>query len=358
MPASDPLRVCIVGLGRAGRIHLQSVTKQCQRLQLLSFVDTDPRVVQDFISTSATSAGRGGVIHSRRELESVKRFDAIEQALEDPSLEAVIVASPTDTHFQMIQKALSAGKHVFAEKPLGNSTDDIVKCYDLAKEKDLCLHVGFQRRLDENFVALKERIAEAGTVRLVKITSRDNPRPPKEYLKSCGNIFHDMLIHDFDMLLFLFGLKAPEMVFACGHTFDEDLLDLNDNDTALVTLKYGNGMMCSIDTSRIAVYGYDQRVEVFGEDGMVCAQNAPQHNVRIFGKDSIKDSTYKQSFPQRYGKAYETELVTFVSEIRSKSGHSTSLSKEDCVLAYQIADAAQESCLTGKAVRFNSTQNN
>lgn len=328
----NTISICVVGLGRAGNFHLSSI-ERINGLQLHSVVDTDAALAQ-----------REG------ETRSCKWSTELKEFLKDDTLDAVIVASPTDAHFKYICDALNAGKHVFTEKPVGHSVSEINTCFDLASQHHLALHLGFQRRFDKNFIALKRRLSELGDARIVKASSRDNPRPSYEYLKISGNIFHDMLIHDFDMLMFLFGAMQPETVFAVGHSYDETIARFNDYDTVMVTIKYANGMVCNIDTSRTASYGYDQRIEVFGKNGMATVENERNNSVNIYTETGGNHEPYNYSFPQRYKDAYLEEMVQFADGI--KNGNLTNVSHQECVLSHQLADAALESIKIGAAVSF------
>lgn len=330
MPDS-PINICLVGLGRAGNFHLNSVNN-LDFFNLKYIVDPNREALREL--------GSGNFTH----------LVDIDQALADETVDAVIVACPTQFHYDYITRALKAGKHVFTEKPLGYTLKETQECFDIATEKGLLLHLGFQRRFDHNFNALKANLPNLGGARLVKTSSRDNPKPSLDYLKISGNIFHDMLIHDFDMLLFLFGVKVPETIFSMGYSYDQDIADLKDFDTVLVTLKYEDGLIVSIDTSRTSPYGYDQRIEIFGEKGMISAENEQENTVKIFDNQGIKHAKASHSFPQRYKDSYFKELVHFGKSIRANV--LTNVSKEECVLAHLIADAAYDSAVRNEVIDF------
>lgn len=328
----NTIRICVVGLGRAGNFHLTSID-QLDNLQLHSVVDADAALAQ-----------------REAEARCCKWGTDLTELLKDDALDAVVVASPTDAHFDYICQALAAGKHVFTEKPVGHTVVEINTCFELAQKHDLALHLGFQRRFDKNFMALKRRLPELGQTRIVKASSRDNPKPSYEYLSISGNIFHDMLIHDFDMLMFLFGAKQPETVFAAGHTYDQTIASFNDFDTVLVTIKYPDGLVCSIDTSRTSAYGYDQRIEVFSEHGMATVDNERNNAVNVYTEKGGSHEPFNYSFPQRYKDAYLEELKQFADGI--ENGIHANVAHEECVMSHQLADAALQSIRTGAAVRF------
>ena len=333
-----PRKICVVGLGRAGNFHLTSI-KLVDSLALHSVVDTDAEL-------AANVADQWGCQWSTR----------LDELLLDEALDAVVVASPTDAHFDYIMQALAAGKHVFTEKPVGHTVAEINSCFELARRHGKALHLGFQRRLDKNFVALKQRLSELGDARIVKASSRDNPKPSYDYLRISGNIFHDMLIHDFDMLMFLFGPKVPESVFAIGHAYDGTIAGFKDHDTVLVSIKYADGLVCSIDTSRTSAYGYDQRIEVFGEHGMATVANERNNSVNVYTKDGGGHEPFNHSFPERYKDAYLEELKQF--SMGMEQGIQWNVAQEECVLSHQLADAALESIGTGSAVDFGQFINN
>lgn len=327
-------RIAIIGLGRAGRFHLNSL---CNMNNSEVVYVVDPHLSED------------DPICQESDFILLRELDPI---LTDQSINAVIVATPTQFHFDYIFKALDAGKHVFAEKPLGKSIEQIEICYEKAAEKGLALYLGFQRRYDHNFNVLRSKIASMGGVRTVKMSSRDNPKPSLEYLRISGNIFHDMLIHDFDMLIFLFGLILPESVYAIGCAYDPEIQVMDDYDTVLVSIKYPNGMVCSIDTSRIAAYGYDQRIELFAGQGMLIADNVRNDTVEIHTAEGRLQSPINYSFPQRYKESYRAEMEDFVHGIHNND--MVNVSKEECKLSSLIADAATLSIKENRAIDFNN----
>jgi len=332
----EKIAVCIAGLGRAGHFHLRSV-QSSEQFSLKYIVDPA-------ISANEFPGG-----------QQTKVLPTLEEALSDPELDAVIVSTPTPHHYKHITQSLKAEKHVFAEKPLGTTAQEIQQCFALAEEKKLALHLGFQRRCDQNFRALKESIQEIGPVRTIKTSSRDNPQPSLDYLYISGNIFHDMLIHDFDMLIYLLGVRVPESVYAIGYAYDQEIDDLPDFDTVLVTLKYPDGLMCAIDTSRMAVYGYDQRIELFGEKGMALVENQRNDTVQVHTEAGMRQSPIQHSFPQRYKDAYAQEIAVFGQGVRNQQPYN--VTKEECLLSHIIADAAHQSAITNSVVNVAEMYN-
>lgn len=329
---SKQVNTCVVGLGRAGMIHIHSI-QALANMRLSYVVDTDATRAE------AVAAETGS-----------KALTELAPALNDPELDAVIIASPTDAHFDYICQALAAGKHVFTEKPLGHSLQQVNECFNLATEKQLALHLGFQRRFDANFVELKQQLPQLGDARIVKTSSRDNPRPSIAYLSISGNIFHDMLIHDFDMLCFLFPGQVPDTIYSMGYTYDKEIAAINDYDTVMVTLQYPNGLICSIDTSRISAPGYDQRIEVFGANGMAVAENLTEHSVKVYNSEGVHQAKFKHSFPERYQGVYQKELEYFADGVLN--GNLRNVTQQEAVLSHLIADAALESAKTGRVIQF------
>ena len=327
------INVGIIGLGRAGRFHLRSI-KAIDHFSLKYIVDP---------GLTANDPIFNGL--------DVELLSGTEKVLNDAFIDAVIISSPTQFHFQAIFDALNAGKHVFTEKPLGKTTEEIKRCYEAARNNNRALHLGFQRRHDQNFIELKRSISEIGSPRIIKTSSRDNPQPSIEYLKTSGNIFHDMLIHDFDMLLYLLGLKIPQSIYATGHAYDSNIEILNDFDTVMVHLQYEDGLIVTIDTSRTAPYGYDQRIEIFSEDGMAIAENQRNHTVEIHNESGRHHPPINYSFPQRYYNAYKNEMIAFANGILNDDLFTVTY--EDCLMAHLMADMAYESAVSGEVIHID-----
>jgi myo-inositol 2-dehydrogenase/D-chiro-inositol 1-dehydrogenase len=247
---------------------------------------------------------------------------SLEPALADPSVQVVVVASTTDTHFPFIMQSLNANKSVLTEKPISHEMNEVEEAVQLATSKDLPLYCGYQRRCDKNFRALKKHLDDGsvGDLKVIKCCSRDNPVPPMEYLRTSGGIFHDMLIHDFDMLNWLSGGHEPESVMSVGHAYNEEIEEMGDIDTVAVMLKYPNGLLAMVDTCRDASYGYDQRIEAFGAKGMLTARNELTSTVELATSDGHLMPCAQWSFPQRYKDAYTTELNEFITMVRAGRG--------------------------------------
>eukprot|EP00756_Hemistasia_phaeocysticola_P005010 Hpha_TRINITY_DN13131_c0_g1::TRINITY_DN13131_c0_g1_i1::g.113811::m.113811/K00010/iolG; myo-inositol 2-dehydrogenase / D-chiro-inositol 1-dehydrogenase len=299
------LGCCIVGLGRAGHFHLESMKALRELCELRWVVDTDT-------AKAAKIAASFGCKYSA----------SLPDALADKECEAIIIASTTDTHYGYIVESLRAKKAVFTEKPISHDPRELKECVDLAIQSNLPFVVGYQRRVDKNFRELKRRLdcGEVGALRLIKSCSRDNPLPPLSYLKTSGGIFHDMLCHDFDVIHWLSNGQIPESVLSYGHCYNDDIRKMGDVDSVAVMMKFPSGLIAMVDTCREAAYGYDQRVEVFGDKGMARAENAHNDTVEVATQSGFLRPPAEWSFPERYKQAYAVEMAEFVALVRNSPG--------------------------------------
>mmetsp|Transcript_125127 Transcript_125127/g.296884 ORF Transcript_125127/g.296884 Transcript_125127/m.296884 type:complete len:643 (+) Transcript_125127:63-1991(+) len=317
MTSAEKTRVALVGLGRAGHFHLQSMVQLPHMVELKWVVDIDEEKAQRI-------AAEQGCRWSTKLGETLADVDA------------VVIASATDTHFPYIMDSLRANKAVMAEKPISHELQEVIEAVELAKSRNLPFVCGYQRRADRNFRALKQQldVGAVGKMKVVKTCSRDNPLPPIEYLRTSGGIFHDMLIHDFDMLNFLTNGEEPESVTAIGHCYHPEIQKMNDIDTCAVMFKYENGMLAMVDTSRDAAYGYDQRIEVFGEKGMLTAHNEHTSTVELANAAGYMRPPAMYSFPQRYIQAYRSELTEFIELVRAGQGSEAHAAEQVAMLRH------------------------
>ncbi|MGI1690755.1 inositol 2-dehydrogenase [Thermoanaerobacter uzonensis] len=296
------LRVGIIGAGRIGKMHAENIKRYfSSEVEIVSIAD----IFADKILDWANSIGINKVYKDHRAV------------LEDKEIDAVLICSSTDTHSQFIIEAAKEGKHIFCEKPIDFSVERIKEALYEVEKAGVKLQIGFQRRFDPHFRKMKEMIQEGriGKLHIVKITSRDPEPPPIEYIKVSGGIFLDMTIHDFDMSRYLTASEVEE-VFAVANVFiDPKISDVGDVDTAIVTLKFKNGILGIIDNSRKSVYGYDQRVEVFGSKGSVAVTNDLNSNVIYSGIEGIISDKPKYFFIERYKDAYIEEIKAFIDSI-------------------------------------------
>lgn len=326
--------IAVLGCGRIGRMHARNLARH-SRGKLVSVFDIVPE-------SASQAAGELGVTAAR----------SVEEILNDSKVKAVLIATSTDTHVPLITAAVKAGKAVLCEKPIDLDLGRARQCWTEIRNSKPVVMLGFNRRFDPSFRAVRERLqaGEIGKLELVAITSRDPGPPPAAYIKSSGGLFKDMTIHDFDMARYLAGDIAEVHAFG-GNLVDESIADLGDIDTCTVNLKATSGALIQISNSRRCAYGYDQRVEAFGSGGMLLAGNQRATAVEKWnGEQTAARDVVLNFFIERYRQAYDAEVDAFVSAI--ESGAPVSPSFEDGVAALALAYAAQESLKTGRAVKL------
>lgn len=281
-------------------------------------------------------------------------YATLEDVLKDDSitLDAVIICTPTHTHTELIKLSLNHNLHVFCEKPIAETTEEVDELYNLAKEKNLYLLCGFQRRFDPSFMKLKQSIdnGDIGKVQVIKTTSRDHPLPSFEFLKTSGGIFHDCASHDIDVHRWLAG-EDPIEVYASGYAHYPEIREMGDYDAVIIVLKFASGLMSTIDLHRNAKYGYDQRIEVMGSDGMVLANNTPRTSFVLANENGFLNDQIHHSFGQRYIDAYRDEILHFVALINNEVSEMR-VTHKDVRAVEIIANAASLSAKTGKPVKI------
>ena len=263
-----------------------------------------------------------------------------------------MIGTPTDTHYELIQKAAKAGKAIFCEKPVDMSVQRIKECQTAVEQAGVTFLTAFNRRFDPNFAAVQSRLAagEIGTVELLTILSRDPSPPPLSYIRSSGGIFRDMMIHDLDLARFMLR-EDPVLIMATGSCLvDPDIGAAGDVDTAAVMLQTASGKICQISNSRRATYGYDQRVEVHGSKGMLRADNILESSVEVATKEGFRRAPAQHFFLERYSEAYRLEMVHFIQA--AKAGVQPSPNIEDGLKAQILADAAATALATGQPQRI------
>ena len=329
MDLLEKLNIALFGLGRAGKFHIQSI-QSIPELNLKCVMDLDEsvakRVAKDLECDYSTN---------------------IDDPLGQNDIDAVIIATPTNEHHKQIEATLKANKPVFSEKPLGNSLTEIDSCFELAEKTDLPLFVGFNRRFDPSFSSLASEVkaSKVGQLQMLRVTSRDSPLPTMDYISKSNGIFHDCIVHDFDMLRFITG-KDPVEIYTLGSSFVEEIRALNDLDNVLVALKYDNGMIASIDVNRFASYGYDQRIEVFGSKGMLQAENRLPITTLLSNNDGLLKPKIEHSFPTRYREAYQRELEAFRDCILQ--GVPTPITHQDVRMSFILSELGERSYTENK----------
>ena len=327
------LNLAILGVGRIGNVHAQAI-RTLEGAKLVAISEPSEKVAQ-----SAQQA-------FGCELRS------IDQIAESGDIDAVIICTPTDSHADLIKKFAMAGKAIFCEKPIDLDAERVRECLAIVRECKVKFMVGFNRRFDPDFMALKSAIDEGhiGDVEMITITSRDPSAPPYEYIIRSGGIFRDMTIHDFDMARWLFGEEVESVRAAASVLTDPAIGELNDYDSVSVILCTASGKQCTISNSRRATYGYDQRIEVHGSKGMVRAKNTRDSNIEIASLVGFKAPPLLNFFMTRYEAAYTNEIAAFVKTIAQNLEPPTS--GKDGLKALLLADAAAISVQTGKSIKI------
>lgn len=333
------IRIGIIGAGRIGRLHADNIVSHIREAEVRSIADP---YMNDDLKEWADNIGIKHV------------YDDCNKIIEDPDIDAVLICSPTDTHSKFIIEAARAGKHIFCEKPIDFDIKRIEDALNAVEKANVKLQIGFNRRFDHNFRRIKEHIesGKIGDIHIVKITSRDPAPPSIEYVKASGGIFLDMTIHDFDMVRYLTSCEVVEVYAVGGALIDPSIRQYDDVDTAIVTLKFDNGAIGTIDNSRKAVYGYDQRVEIFGSEGCLIAGNDKPSTVEIYGQDWVYGEKPKYFFLERYKESYIEEIRSFINTI--VEGGEPKVTGLDGLKPVLIGLAAKRSLKTGVPVKVEN----
>lgn len=332
------LKVGIIGAGRIGKVHGESISKYVKNAEV--------KAIADVFLNEAT-------INWAREIGIQGVYKDYKKILEDPEIDAILICSSTDTHSKISIEAIRAGKHVFCEKPIDHDLARIKEVIDELNKSNVKYQVGFNRRYDHNFKAIRNAVVEGkiGEPHVLKITSRDPEPPSIDYVKVSGGIFLDMTIHDFDMARYLLGSDVVE-VYAAGNVLvDNAIGEAGDIDTAIITLKMANGAMAVIDNSRQSSYGYDQRAEVFGSLGQVSVGNDSISKAVISTKEGVTAEKPLFFFLERYMQAYADEITEFIDAI--VNNRYISVSADDGLKAVLIGEAATKSLKENRPVRIS-----
>jgi len=331
------LKLGVIGTGRIGKVHIATLVQAVPQAEVVAIADIN-------LAGAAEVAKAFGI-----EKVTASHSDIIN----DPEIEGVIICSSTDTHAKYIVEAAKAGKHIFCEKPVDLSLDVIRGAIDAVKAAGVKLMVGFNRRFDPNFLKIRQLVAEGkvGQPHIIKITSRDPAPPPAEYSAVSGGMFLDMTIHDFDMARYIAGSEVTEIFTNAAVLVDPAIGKAGDVDTAVINLKFANGALGVIDNSRKAVYGYDQRVEIFGSKGMLNADNNYPENHRYYSFDGVHGSLPLNFFMERYLESYANEMKIFcdavIKDLQMPVGG------EDGLQSVAIAMAAKKSWLENRPVKIS-----
>lgn len=328
------VRFGLLGAGRIGKVHAKAVSADANA-KLVAVADAFPAAAE------AISAAYGCEVRTIEAIEAAKDIDA------------VVICTPTDTHADLIERFSRAGKAVFCEKPIDLDVARVKACIKVVDEVKGKLMVGFNRRFDPHFMAVKKAIDDGriGTVEMVTITSRDPGAPPVDYIKRSGGIFRDMTIHDFDMARFLLGEEPVAVTATAAVLVDKEIGEAGDYDSVSVILQTASGKQAVISNSRRATYGYDQRIEIHGSKGMVSAENQRPFSIEVANGDGYTRPPLHDFFMTRYTEAYANEIASFITAV--EKGGTITPSGADGLAALKLADAALQSVREGRLVKVD-----
>lgn len=328
------IRFGLLGAGRIGKVHAKAITGDANA-KLVAVADAFPAAAQAIADQYGCE---------------IRSIDAI---LGSADIDAVVICTPTDTHADLIEAFAKAGKAIFCEKPIDLNIDRVKACLQVVRDTKATLMVGFNRRFDPHFVAVRGEIAKGtiGDVEMVTITSRDPGAPPVEYIARSGGIFRDMTIHDFDMARFLLGEEVAEVSAQASVLVDPAIGKAGDFDSVQVMLRTASGKMAVISNSRRATYGYDQRIEVHGSKGAVSAENQRPVSIEVASATGYTRPPLHDFFMTRYTEAYAAEIATFINAIAGKAPATPS--GEDGLLGLALAEAALKSVAEGRTVKLS-----
>lgn len=333
------IRLALMGMGRIGKIHFKNIQHHLSGAEIVAVAD--PCYDKTF------KEKYNGIIFSKNPDEVITL----------PQVDALLICTPTSSHADLLEKAIKNGKHVFCEKPMDLSLERTEALSEMAKKAGVQLMLGFNRRFDPDFMQAYQSIRDGkiGDVQIVKITSRDPGLPPIDYIKNSGGLFMDMAIHDFDMARYIMGKEVIE-VFAKGSVvIDEAVGKAGDIDTALTTLIFEDGTYAVIDNSRKAAYGYDQRLEIFGSNGMIRVENNLHNRNVFYDENGIHHALPLDFFMERYDKSYLKEMELFIDALMNDK--EMPAGGTDGLRATEIAYAAKMSAETGLPVKLSEQLN-
>ncbi len=332
------MKVAIIGAGRIGKVHAENIIKYVRNVEVKTIAEIR---MTDEIKKWAADLGIPNVIQDPQEIFTDKEIDA------------VLICSSTDTHSKFIIDCARAGKNIFCEKPIDHNIEKIKEALAEVEKSGVRMMVGFGRRFDHNHRKIYDvvRSGQIGDPHIIKISSRDTVPASIEYLAHSGGIFYDMMIHDFDMARFLSGSEVTEVFAQTSVLIDAEIGNIGDYDTAVVTLKFESGAIAVIDNSRKAVYGYDQRVEVFGSKGCAVGDNDIANTVKVMGEDCTTFDTICKGMWERYTQAFVTEIEVFADAL--VNGKEIPIPPVDGLYPVLIAEAATRSAREGRPVKLS-----
>lgn len=330
------IKVGVIGVGRIGKLHLENLAVRIPSAEVVAVADV-------FVEEAEKIAARFGITTVTPDYREI---------LSNKNIEAVIICSPTDTHAQYTIEAAQAGKHIFCEKPLDLSLDKIREVLDVTEKSGVKLMIGFNRRFDPNYAKVQQMVKDGkvGKPHILKITSRDPAPPPAEYVAVSGGMFLDMTIHDFDMARFVVGSEVLEVYAKTNVLVDPEIGKAGDVDTAVTILFFENGAIGTIDNSRKAVFGYDQRLEVFGSEGMVKIDNNNPDTHTYYNTKGSHGPLPLNFFMDRYVQSYANEMEAFINAV--VNDETIPVPGRDGLISVAIGLAAKKSALENRPVKL------
>ena len=327
----------LIGAGRIGRIHAENIATRVPGIRLAAIADVNRQAAEQLAERWQVSK----IVTDYREI------------LTDHEITAVVICSATDTHARIIQEAAAADKHIFCEKPIDHDLDRIDTALQAVDRAGVKLQVGFNRRFDSNALKVRRLVDEGriGTPQLLRITSRDPAPPPLSYIKVSGGMFLDMTIHDLDMARYLMGSEITEVFAMGGVMVDPAIGQVGDIDTAIITLRFANGAYGTIDNSRQAVYGFDQRLEMFGSAGMVMTGNKPPDTHTFSDRFGVHKALPLYFFLERYAESFVSEIEQFATSIQQETP--PPVTGSDGRIAVVLGLAAQRSLRENRPVKLD-----
>ncbi len=330
------MNLAVIGLGRIGRIHAENLNT-LTHINLVAVSDKNQVVANDLATTYGCLAL------------------SVSEIMASKNIQGIVICSPTPTHTELIKLGSRSGKAIFCEKPIDLSISQVKKCLKFLNNFNSFLMIGFNRRFDPNFFKLKEKLSTGnlGNPEIIQIISRDPNPPTMEYTKISGGIFKDMMIHDFDMVLYILG-EAPNSVMAYGSNLFTKFGDTKDYDTATAILTMPGGQQVIISNSRRTTYGYDQRVEIHCSKGTIAAKNMRPSDIEIATKKGFSRPKLHEFFTSRYAEAYKIEMMAFVESFANDTQPSPT--GVDGLNSLLIAEAAGKSARSGKPVKLSGLE--
>jgi myo-inositol 2-dehydrogenase / D-chiro-inositol 1-dehydrogenase len=339
MPTNS-LKIGLIGAGRIGRLHAEHFTSRIPSASLIMVADA-------FEDAARQCAEQYSIPFTAQDYHAL---------LAHPDIQAVVICSSTDTHAQIIEEAAQAGKHIFCEKPIALDLRSIDRALEAVERAGVKLQIGFNRRFDANYSRVRQAVeqGEIGRPHLLHLTSRDPAPPPLEYIRTSGGLFLDMTIHDFDMARFLIRSEVDEIFVMAGNMIDPAIGEAGDVDTAILTMYFTNGVIGTIENSRHAAYGYDQRAEVLGSAGAVSTGNTYPNTAIISDGHSIRRDLPLHFFVERYTESFVVEMAAFVDSVLYDTP--VPVTGHDGRVPVVMALAAQKSLAEHRPVRLSEIE--